>query len=59
MPRKLWEHPNPKETAMGQFMEDCNRRFGLKMQVSLVIYPPHPQTVCPNCLLTASPTVDL
>ncbi len=35
MPRKLWEHPNPKETEMWQFMQDCNGRFGLNMQVSL------------------------
>lgn len=34
MPRKLWEHPNPKETEMWQFMQDCNGRFGLNMQVS-------------------------
>lgn len=34
MPRKLWEHPNPKETEMWQFMQNCNSRFGLSMQVS-------------------------
>ncbi|TQV93116.1 acetoacetyl-CoA synthase [Cordyceps javanica] len=32
MPRKLWEHPNPKETEMWQFMQNCNNRFGLNMQ---------------------------
>lgn len=33
MPRKLWEHHDPKSTAMWQFMQECNRRFGLNMQV--------------------------
>ena len=31
--RKLWEHPDPKSTAMWKFMEDCNQKFGLHLQV--------------------------
>ncbi|POR36028.1 Acetoacetyl-CoA synthetase, partial [Tolypocladium paradoxum] len=34
-PRKLWEHPNPKGTAMWEFMQEANRRYGLELQVSL------------------------
>jgi acetoacetyl-CoA synthetase len=39
MPRKLWEHPNPKTTEMWQFMQNCNSRFGLNMQVSKAASP--------------------
>lgn len=34
MPRKLWEHPNPKGTAMWEFMQEANRRHGLELEVS-------------------------
>ncbi|KAJ6438406.1 acetoacetyl-CoA synthase [Purpureocillium lavendulum] len=30
-PRKLWQHPNPKGTAMWRFMQDANRRHGLAL----------------------------
>ncbi|PNY26490.1 Acetoacetyl-CoA synthetase [Tolypocladium capitatum] len=32
MPRKLWEHPNPKGTAMWEFMQEANRRHGLQLE---------------------------
>jgi hypothetical protein len=38
MPRKLWEHPDPKSTAIWKFMEEANRRHGLKMGVSLLLH---------------------
>lgn len=38
MPRKLWEHPDPKSTAMWRFMQDANAKYGLNMQVSLTIH---------------------
>ncbi|CAM1508206.1 Fc.00g050540.m01.CDS01 [Cosmosporella sp. VM-42] len=31
-PRKLWEHPNPKSTAMWKFMQDSNKRYGLNLK---------------------------
>lgn len=34
LPRKLWEHPNPKETNMWRFMQKVNEKRGLKMNVS-------------------------
>jgi acetoacetyl-CoA synthetase len=33
-PRKLWEHADPKSTAMWAFMQAANAKYGLKMQVS-------------------------
>ncbi|KAM3513668.1 hypothetical protein MY11210_002679 [Beauveria gryllotalpidicola] len=38
MPRKLWEHANPKTTEMWQFMQNCNNRFGLNMQTFDELY---------------------
>lgn len=35
LPRKLWEHPDPKSTTMWRFMQGANRKRGLNMQVSL------------------------
>lgn len=32
-PRKLWEHPDPKSTAMWKFIQDANAKRGLQMQV--------------------------
>ncbi|KAF7559004.1 hypothetical protein G7046_g5163 [Stylonectria norvegica] len=32
LPRKLWEHPNPKSTAMWQFMQDANAQHNLHLQ---------------------------
>lgn len=34
-PRKLWEHPDPKSTAMWKFMQGANAKRGLQMQVRL------------------------
>ena len=34
MPRKLWEHPDPKSTAMWKFMQNANAKHGLKMEAS-------------------------
>ncbi|KAM0561796.1 hypothetical protein ACHAPJ_002967 [Fusarium lateritium] len=31
VPRKVWEHPNPKSTAMWAFMQEANRRYGLNL----------------------------
>lgn len=31
-PRKLWEHPDPKSTAMWKFMQEANQRYGLNLQ---------------------------
>lgn len=32
VPRKLWEHPNPKSTNAWKFMQAVNRRHGLHLQ---------------------------
>ena len=34
VPRKLWEHPDPKSTEIWRFMQEVNREKGLKMEVS-------------------------
>lgn len=36
VPKKLWEHPNPKETEMYKFMQEVNRKQNLKLQVRQV-----------------------
>lgn len=33
IPKKLWEHPNPKETEMYKFMQEVNRKKNLNLQV--------------------------
>lgn len=33
VPRKVWEHPDPKSTAMWAFMQDANRLHGLNLKV--------------------------
>lgn len=33
VPKKLWEHPNPKETEMYKFMQEVNRKQNLQLQV--------------------------
>ncbi|CAO2647179.1 Nn.00g081010.m01.CDS01 [Neocucurbitaria sp. VM-36] len=38
VPRKLWEHPNPKSTAMWKFMQDANQKRGLNMQTFRELY---------------------
>lgn len=34
VPRKLWEHPDPKSTAMYKFMQQVNRKHGLNLKAS-------------------------
>ncbi|PQE28088.1 acetoacetate- ligase protein [Rutstroemia sp. NJR-2017a WRK4] len=31
IPRKLWEHPNPKSTAMYRFMQEVNKKHNLQL----------------------------
>ncbi len=33
MPRTLWEHPNPRSTAMYRFMQLATKKYGLDIQV--------------------------
>lgn len=33
VPRKLWEHPDPKGTLMYEFMQDINQKSGQKLEV--------------------------
>lgn len=33
LPRKLWEHSNPKSTEMYKFMQKVNRKHGLNLMV--------------------------
>lgn len=33
LPRKLWEHPDPKSTDMYKFMQEVNKKHGLNLQV--------------------------
>lgn len=33
VPRKLWEHPDPKSTLMYEFMQDINRKSGQRLEV--------------------------
>lgn len=35
VPRKLWEHPDPKSTQMWRFMQDINRESRRDLEVSL------------------------
>lgn len=35
LPRKLWEHPDPKSTQMWKLMQEVNRKSGRNLQVSL------------------------
>lgn len=35
-PRKLWQHADPKSTAMWKFMQKSNQGRGLNMQVSYI-----------------------
>ncbi|KAL2760665.1 hypothetical protein ACRALDRAFT_1046183 [Sodiomyces alcalophilus JCM 7366] len=38
MPRKLWEHPDPKNTEMYRFMHDVNRNHGLNLETFHDLY---------------------
>lgn len=33
VPRKLWEHPDPKSTNMWRFMQEANQRNNLNLKV--------------------------
>jgi acetoacetyl-CoA synthetase len=33
LPRKLWEHPNPKGTQLWGFMELINKKYNLDLTV--------------------------
>ena len=46
MPRKLWEHPDPKSTAMWKFMQDVNRLHGLHLEVKSL--PPFQPRIYPH-----------
>ncbi|KAF4584476.1 acetoacetyl-CoA synthase [Ophiocordyceps camponoti-floridani] len=37
-PRKLWEHPNPKDTSMWCFMQLANRRYDLQLKTYWDLY---------------------
>ncbi|KAJ4349308.1 hypothetical protein N0V95_004676 [Ascochyta clinopodiicola] len=37
-PRKLWQHPDPKSTAMWKFMQSANGKRGLNMQTFRELY---------------------
>ncbi|KAH7165944.1 hypothetical protein EDB81DRAFT_268117 [Dactylonectria macrodidyma] len=37
-PRKVWEHPDPKSTAMWAFMQESNKRFGLNLKTFSDLY---------------------
>lgn len=34
IPRKLWEHPDPKSTQMYQYLQSVNSKFNLQLKVS-------------------------
>lgn len=34
VPRKLWEHPNPKSTTMWKFWKSLEKAYGVQLQVS-------------------------
>lgn len=44
LPRKLWEHPDPKSTEIYKFMQNVNRKHGLNLKV---------RTACSNLSLSA------
>lgn len=33
VPRKLWEHPDPKSTLMWKFMQEINKKSNRDLQV--------------------------
>lgn len=38
MPKKLWEHPDPKSTQMWWFMKEVERRRSVKLEVSPILF---------------------
>ncbi|KAK6849924.1 Acetoacetate-CoA ligase [Apiospora arundinis] len=38
VPRKLWEHPSPRETEMYKFMQEVNRKHNLNLQTFWDLY---------------------
>lgn len=39
MPKKLWEHPDPKSTAMWQFMQRINDKHNAGLKVNYCSFP--------------------
>ncbi|KAK4127418.1 acetoacetate-CoA ligase [Parathielavia appendiculata] len=37
VPRKLWQHSNPKDTQMYRFMQDINRKHNLQLKASEIL----------------------
>jgi hypothetical protein len=33
VPKKLWEHPDPKSTEMYRFMQEVNQKYKLNLKV--------------------------
>lgn len=38
IPRKLWEHPDPKSTYMWKFKTSLEKQYGLNLSVSRVTH---------------------
>jgi acetoacetyl-CoA synthetase len=38
IPRKLWEHPDPKSTRMYRFMQSANKKYNLKLSTFQQLY---------------------
>ncbi|KAM0335683.1 hypothetical protein ACHAQA_000732 [Verticillium albo-atrum] len=38
VPRKLWEHPNPKSTQMWKFIQEVNQKYSLNLQTFQDLY---------------------
>lgn len=38
LPRKLWEHPNPTSIEMYKFMQEVNKKHGLNLTVTPVLF---------------------
>ncbi|KAK3373791.1 hypothetical protein B0T24DRAFT_624590 [Lasiosphaeria ovina] len=52
VPRKLWEHPDPKSTLMWRFVQDINNKHNLDLRVRL---PRFFYTPVPTCWLKPYP----
>ncbi|KAK0728183.1 hypothetical protein B0T26DRAFT_697133 [Lasiosphaeria miniovina] len=56
VPRKLWEHPDPKSTLVWRFMQDLNNKHNLDLRVRL---PCFFYTQVPTCSMLSPPTPTL
>lgn len=45
VPRKLWEHPEPKSTLMYEFMQDINRKSGQRLEVRDIAFFDRPYLI--------------